>query len=132
VLGAEPRHDRIVHSVVGDDGCDCRRRRADRSGVVRPCRSGGPSRRSSRATPAERLRYAVVGGDSWFGIASRAGIGVGNLLEANDASLDDQLHPGDVLCLPEGAALGSTCAPGAATYTVRSGDGWFGIARVPA
>ncbi len=77
---------------------------------------------------AGALRYGVVAGDSWFDIANRAGISADSLLEANDADLDDALHPGDVLCLPPEAAIGSTCAPGAGTYTVRSGDGWFAIA----
>jgi murein DD-endopeptidase MepM/ murein hydrolase activator NlpD len=130
VLGAEPRHDRIVRQG---------RRRTTAATAVAGALiaaasfappSGGPVAAATfSCTSAGALRYAVVSGDSWFGIASRAGVGVGEVLEVNDAGLDAQLHPGDVLCLPQGAALGSTCAPGAATYTVRSGDGWFGIAQ---
>ncbi len=129
MLGTDPRHDRIVHE---------RRRGRTAAAVVSGALIAaaasvvpltGSAGASFSCDTAGALRYGVVGGDSWFGIASRAGIGVGNLIAVNDASLDDRLHPGDVLCLPDGAAIGSTCAPGAATYTVRSGDGWFAIAQ---
>lgn len=82
--------------------------------------------------------YTVRSGDSWYGIAIHSDVLVGALLKANDAHLTDLLVPGDRLCLPAGATTGGGgsgsgteggCAPGAKTYTVASGDGWYAIAE---
>lgn len=70
--------------------------------------------------------YAVRSGDGWFSIASRAEVSVRSLLDANGASTDDALHPGDRLCLPGDANLTAVCP---ATSTVRPGDGWGSIAE---
>jgi len=50
-------------------------------------------------------KYVVRSGDSWFGLASRAGTSARSLANANDTTLDGALHPGDELCLPAGASL---------------------------
>ncbi|HNJ97044.1 MAG TPA: peptidoglycan DD-metalloendopeptidase family protein [Ilumatobacteraceae bacterium] len=47
--------------------------------------------------------YVVVSGDSWSRIASRAGVTMTALLQANNATTAKVIHPGDVLCLPAGA-----------------------------
>lgn len=83
--------------------------------------------------------YTVATGDSWFGIASRAGTTGAALLAANGASADLALHPGDRICLPDGVAApsgssGSGPAMAGATasgrtYTVARGDSWFAIAN---
>ncbi len=47
--------------------------------------------------------YKVRKGDSWFAIAERAGVTGGALLQANDASRDTVLVPGQTVSLPSGA-----------------------------
>jgi LysM repeat protein len=77
---------------------------------------------------------AVRSGEGWFSIADRVGVAATELLSTNAADLGDVVHPGDALCLPAGARTGADAggqpAPssGGATYTVGSGDSWFGIA----
>ncbi len=79
--------------------------------------------------------YSVRSGDGWFPIASRFGVSVNVLLSANDATLDEAVHPGQTICLPDGASTtgGSTSsaagAAGGSNYTVARGDSWFGIAE---
>ena len=81
--------------------------------------------------------YTVAAGDSWFAIASRSGTTGTALLAANGASADRALHPGDVICLPDGATApsGPAAAPASGgatasgrTYTVVRGDSWSAIA----
>jgi hypothetical protein len=57
--------------------------------------------------------YKVVRGDSWYAIASRLKVNVLALLGANSATVATVIHPGDVLCLPAGAAttVSTTSAP---------------------
>jgi murein DD-endopeptidase MepM/ murein hydrolase activator NlpD len=74
--------------------------------------------------------HLVVDGDTWFDIAASAGVSMRALFDANDASEDVVLHPGDELCLPAGAATASSCRPSnSPTYSVRSGDTCWDIAR---
>jgi LysM repeat protein len=49
------------------------------------------------------LEYTVQYGDSWYGIASRAGVKAGPLATLNGRTLSSPLRVGQVLCLPEGA-----------------------------
>jgi murein DD-endopeptidase MepM/ murein hydrolase activator NlpD len=80
-------------------------------------------------------RYTVVSGDSWYAVASRAGISGRALLDANGATAARTIAPGDELCLPAGATMpasgsgGSVGSPGGGTYTVVAGDSWYAIAR---
>jgi murein DD-endopeptidase MepM/ murein hydrolase activator NlpD len=72
--------------------------------------------------------HLVAEGDTWFGIAERARVSVRSLVVTNEASRDRVIHPGDVVCLPPGATPSSSCSPSnAPTYTVTSGDTWWGI-----
>jgi murein DD-endopeptidase MepM/ murein hydrolase activator NlpD len=80
--------------------------------------------------------YTVASGDSWFDIALAVQVSASSLLEANGASVDTAIHPGDGLCLPAGATAppaadgGSSCgSSGAGKYTVDSGDSWAAIAQ---
>jgi murein DD-endopeptidase MepM/ murein hydrolase activator NlpD len=79
---------------------------------------------------ANGLASHLVGdGDTWFDIAQRAQVSMRSLLEVNDSSVGDTIHPGDVVCLPVGAAPSSSCSPSnAPTYVVESGDNWWAIA----
>jgi murein DD-endopeptidase MepM/ murein hydrolase activator NlpD len=73
--------------------------------------------------------HLVDDGDTWFDIAQGAQVSMRSLLEINDSSADDAIHPGDVVCLPAGAAPSSSCSPSnAPTYVVESGDNWWAIA----
>lgn len=93
----------------------------------------GPSR-SCEVSTAQT--YTVAAGESWFQIAQRVGVPAAELLQANDATVDSTIYPGDVLCLPAGAnapaagSRGSSCgSAGAGSYTVVKDDSWFGIAN---
>jgi murein DD-endopeptidase MepM/ murein hydrolase activator NlpD len=86
-------------------------------------------RSTSTCASAGLGSHLVVSGDTWFEIAQAAEVSMRSLLDTNDASQDHVLHPGDVVCLPQGAALSSSCSPSnAPTYTVESGDTWWHIA----
>lgn len=58
-------------------------------------------------------RYDVVAGDSWSGIATAYGLGLGELLGLNGASASTPLYPGGEICLPAGAQrrVTTTAAP---------------------
>ena len=89
--------------------------------------AGSASGRRACATPSAAT-YTVSTGDSWSSVAAASGSTTRALLGANGATASAVLHPGDVLCLPNGAA---PPAPGgcAATHTVVRGDSWFEISR---
>jgi murein DD-endopeptidase MepM/ murein hydrolase activator NlpD len=70
--------------------------------------------------------YDVRSGDSWYGIADRIEVSARSLVDANGATLDSVLVPGDRLCLPAGVDPSRACAH---TYTVLSGDSWAAIAH---
>ncbi|TVR23695.1 MAG: LysM peptidoglycan-binding domain-containing protein [Ilumatobacter sp.] len=55
--------------------------------------------------PSGNAEYTVGSGDSWYGIARRVQVSIRALFAANDASELRQLHPGDILRLPDGADL---------------------------
>jgi LysM repeat protein len=61
-----------------------------------------------------------------FGIAREHDVAIGDLLEANGLALASVIHPGRRLAIPGRAESPSA---GGGTYTVRSGDYLFGIAR---
>lgn len=94
------------------------------------CLPSGAARLCSGST------YTVGAGDGWFAIADRLGVAPADLTALNGATLDGALHPGDMLCAPAGAAAGASRegaerSDGAAagdSYTIRSGDSWYGIA----
>ena len=75
--------------------------------------------------------YTVASGDSWFSVATASGITTAALVNANGATATAVLHPGDVLCLPNGVASpASTSQGGCATkHVVVRGDSWFAISR---
>lgn len=57
----------------------------------------------SSAAPACGLDYVVQAGDSWFGIAGRAGVKAGPLAAANGKTIRSALKVGQTICLPVGA-----------------------------
>src|SRR5918993_2671126 len=63
------------------------------------------------AAASTAATYTVTAGDSWFAIARAAEVTTEALLAANEASLSSGLHPGDVLCLPNGATPPDPPAP---------------------
>ena len=100
-----------------------------------------PAAAAPRACTSGGAVHRVADGDTWFDIAVLAKVSMATLLEANDATVETVIHPGDQLCLPAGAdpAASSTttsagsaagaCSATSARYTVVDGDGWFVIAR---
>lgn len=71
--------------------------------------------------------YAVVSGDSWYAIAQRTATSVRSLLHANGAGIDTVLHPGEELCLPEGASRpAESTAPVALEALPVQGPCWYG------
>lgn len=77
--------------------------------------------------------YTVRTGDGWLAIADRADTTVRALLDANGSTLDDTIHPGEVICLPAGSSTPSSSASAGSstagtTYTVARGDSWSTIA----
>lgn len=84
-----------------------------------------------------RSTYTVRSGDSWAAIGGRAGSTALAAAQANGVGLDAVIHPGDVVCLPAGASVGSdggsSVSPGStrsstSSYTVVRGDSWAAIA----
>jgi len=92
-------------------------------------------------------KYTVQPGDSWFGIAERAGVSPGLIAGSNGVTTQASLMVGQEICLPPGAvtptappdeasgvqdvaAQGETSAAPACglDYVVQAGDSWFGIA----
>ncbi|MFM7490153.1 MAG: LysM peptidoglycan-binding domain-containing protein [Actinomycetota bacterium] len=100
----------------------------------------------STSVAASRLcpqKYTVQPGDSWFGIAERAGVSPGLIAGSNGATLKSRLTPGQEICLPPGASVpppteptrepaevSTRTAPSCGlSYVVQRGDSWFGIAK---
>lgn len=94
-----------------------------------------PTRRTCDSTggAAATDTYTVGNGDAWFSIAAQAGVAASSLLAANDADASAALHPGDVLCLPDGAdsstQRSSDATSCASKRTVASGESWYVISR---
>lgn len=107
----------------------CVRRVAATSAVLLPVLgpvSSTPVSATGFSCSSGRAAYEVRSGDGWFAVAGLAEVSVRTLLDANDASVDDALFPGDRLCLPSGANATALCD---STASVRSGDSWSAIAH---
>lgn len=97
--------------------------------------AGSPAPSSPAAAP---MTYTVQAGDYLSGIATRMGVGLTALLQANNLIVTSLIHPGMQLIVPVGGvvpapkAAPAAPAPAApsptATYTVRSGDSLSAIA----
>lgn len=96
---------------------------------------GGYGRPDWSLVPADPVKpappsggtYTVKSGDSWWLIAEKqmgSGSKMNELASANGKTINDVIHPGDVLKIP-GKSGGSTQK----TYTVQSGDGFWLIAE---
>ena len=46
-----------------------------------------------------------MAGDFWIRLADASGIGLAELLDANDSTVDTPLYPGSTICLPDGATV---------------------------
>lgn len=114
--------------------------------------SGSTKSKATVSTPTKQLTYTVQSNDGFYTIAYRHGVSLTALLDANDLTLDDVVHPGTVLVIPAGGrapATATTVAPAtpatttpapkpatnpataaaaATTYTVQSNDGLYTIA----
>ena len=92
--------------------------------------AGSVSERRTCVT-ASAATYTVATGDSWSSVATASGMSTAALLDANGATASVVLHPGDVLCFPNGIAWPASTSQGgcAAKHVVVRGDSWFGISR---
>jgi LysM repeat protein len=85
-------------------------------------------------------KYIVQAGDSWFGIADRAGVKASLIAGSNNKTIRSPLMVGQEICLPPGAVVPAAVEPDVVTtttvakivcvgkYTVKTGDSWSGIA----
>ena len=86
-------------------------------------------------------KYIVQAGDSWFGIADRAGVKASLIAGTNNKTIQSPLMVGQEICLPPGAIVPAFIEPDVVTtttvakiacvgkYTVKTGDSWSGIAK---
>lgn len=86
-------------------------------------------------------KYIVQAGDSWFGIADRAGVKASLIAGTNNKTIQSPLMVGQEICLPPGAIVPALIEPEVVTtttvakiacvgkYTVKTGDSWSGIAK---
>lgn len=75
--------------------------------------------------------YIVQPGDTLFIIAQKFNTTVQRLQQCNPQIVNPNLiHPGTILCVPQGTGGGPPCAPGCGNpYTVQPGDTLFFIAQ---
>jgi LysM repeat protein len=84
-------------------------------------------------------KYIVQAGDSWFGIADRAGVKASLIAGSNNKTIQSPLMVGQEICLPPGATVPAPIEPNVVStttpkivcvgkYTVKTGDSWSGIA----
>lgn len=106
------------------------------AGATMPTSNPGVSNpvSSTSVGSAATTTYTVVAGDALAGIASRSGVRLSALLQANSMTVASVIHPGDSLAIPGGGttpALNSTASnleptssgsTPATTYTVVAGD----------
>jgi len=64
-----------------------------------------------RVEPVCGLVYTAHEGDYWLRIANAAGVSLGAVLDANLASSNTPIYPGDDVCLPAGARMPSAPPP---------------------
>lgn len=77
--------------------------------VVAPPEPTAPdTTQPSASAPRCGLDYVVQSGDSWYGIAERAGVKAGPLAAVNGKTISSPLKVGQTICLPEGARRPST------------------------
>jgi|GEM_PF-5719751 len=107
---------------------------ANERDVIRPgdavCLPSGAAARTPAAQApgtgcGQGATHTAVAGDTWFGIAGRAGVTPKALLAANGATVRTKLLVGDAVCLPDGAS-----APSAVAVTLQAlpvhGPCWYG------
>ncbi|NUL44852.1 LysM peptidoglycan-binding domain-containing protein [Cellulosimicrobium funkei] len=97
--------------------------------------SGSSSTSAGTSTgSAAAATYVVKSGDTLSGIAARNGLGLSVLLKANGLSSTALIHPGQKLKLSADstvtpASSGSSAASSVQSYTVKSGDTLYSIAK---
>ena len=114
----------------------------DSTTVAPPSVTEPPSVTAASRTCAST--YVVLPGDSWYGIADRAGVAPGLIAGSNGVTVQKSLVPGDELCLPAGVVVAPPSTPEDSAdsspqespaprcgldYVVQPGDSWYGIAE---
>jgi len=104
-----------------------------------PAPAVAPTTEASKRVCASK--YTVQAGDSWFGIADRAGVKASLIAGSNNKTIRSPLLVGQEICLPPGAVVPAPIEPDVVTtttvakiacvgkYVVKTGDSWSGIAK---
>jgi len=93
------------------------------------------SAQNASSEPSCGLEYTVQYGDSWYGIASRAGVKAGPLATLNGKTLASPLKVGQVICLPQGArrpSVTTTTQPRATSASTSTSGDMRNVAYDPA
>lgn len=80
---------------------------------------------TATAAAASGAKYTVRAGDSLYGVATKLGVRLADLLATNNLAITSVILPGQQLSVPAGAAQGTasgTSTVSGATYIVVSGD----------
>ncbi len=87
---------------------------------------------SSSCSPSNAPTYTVRSGDTWWDIASRAGVSMSKLLETNVSSAERTIHPGEAVCLPPGASRSTSGNSSSANSSRSAASAWsWAIAALP-
>lgn len=108
--------------------------------LARPFGPPGPPRPAPGGCSPGSVPYVIRSGDTFYSIARRNGITVGQLQRANRGVNPSALRIGQTICVPRPGAApgpgpgmpgggGPACVPGARPYVIRAGDTFYSIAR---
>jgi len=118
-------------SLLAANGADAERALHPGDIVCLPAGATGASASpaSTGSSGSTGTDYTVVSGDSWFGIAERAGTTVSALLRSNDASAERVLYPGQQIRLPAGVAAPASSGSSGGSFRMAAaptqGPCWF-------
>ncbi len=87
-----------------------------------------PARQPEYPSCPEGNYYTIQAGDTFYAIATRYGISVDDLREANPYVDPDRLRVGQMICIPLAVAP-VTCPTGTISYTIQAGDTFYSLAR---
>ena len=81
----------------------------------------------TRTCPTGQTAYSIQAQDTLYSIATRFGVSVQSILDANPGLNPNNLRIGEILCIP--AAPPPTCPTNSFSYTIRAGDTIFSLAQ---
>jgi|GEM_PF-445410 len=99
----EPTDDEAADATATDEGASDETASATTLTISDPASADGDAERVDNCA----IDFEVRAGDYWLLLADEAGVPIAELLEANDATVDTPLFPGDDICLPAGSTTPS-------------------------